>query len=275
MYLGVLDRAEVYVLDKLGGRVAAHIPTAVGGRVWTPVTAMGKSLLAWLAPEDVDAIVAEVPARVLRRRDLAHHDLHAELNRVRMRRGLARDRGEAFADLGSVAAAIRGPRGRWPRSGSSPRSTPRSTGSSRSSSMPRSRSRASSSPACGARAPARSSPSTDLRLPQRLLDLADRIDALPDGPEVDNLIEEAEALQSSITTTMRFVLEQRSRERVAATRAAAFEALGIAEGADLSEAQASAVGLRMVLDQIVSPESVTLASWRRSTPRRTLRTCWP
>ena len=94
---------------------------------------------------------------------------------------------------------------------------------------------------------------------QRLLDLADQIDALPDGPEVDNLIEEAEAIQSSITTTMRFVLEQRSRERVAATRAAAFQSLGIAEGADLSEAQASAIGLRMVLDQIVSPESVTLA----------------
>ncbi len=46
---------------------------------------------------------------------------------------------------------------------------------------------------------------------QRLLDLADEIDALPDGPEVDALIEEAEALQSSITTTMRFVLEQLSR----------------------------------------------------------------
>ncbi len=52
--------------------------------------------------------------------------------------------------------------------------------------------------------------------------------------------------------------QQRSRERVAATRAAAFEELGIAEGSDLSEAQASAVGLRMMLDQIVSPESVTL-----------------
>ena len=97
---------------------------------------------------------------------------------------------------------------------------------------------------------------------QRLLDLADQNDALPDGPEVDALIEEAEALQSALVTRQTFVLEQRSRERRAETAKAALEAVGTDPDADdgkRTRTQALQIGIRVLLDQIVEPQGVTLA----------------
>lgn len=111
VHLGVLDGAEVYVLDKMGGRGAASVPTRVGGRLWAPSTAIGKAMLAWLSPEDVDDLVEQTPTASACRRGVQLEEFHAELNRIRMRRGLAHDRGEAFAGMHSVAAAIRGPEG--------------------------------------------------------------------------------------------------------------------------------------------------------------------
>lgn len=103
-HLAVLDGSDIYVLDKIGGRAALGVPTRVGGRYPASATALGKAMLAWLTPEDVDELIGAGP-----------HGLsaafHAELNKVRMRRGLATERGQTHPQYACVAAAIRGREG--------------------------------------------------------------------------------------------------------------------------------------------------------------------
>lgn len=55
VHLAVLDGDDVVYLDKIGGRLAAHVPTRVGGRLRASHTALGKALLAFdggTEPED-------------------------------------------------------------------------------------------------------------------------------------------------------------------------------------------------------------------------------
>src|SRR5690606_32807852 len=56
VHLSVLDGGEIIYLDKVGGRLAADLPSRVGGRAPAYSTAGGKSMLAWLDPERVDAL---------------------------------------------------------------------------------------------------------------------------------------------------------------------------------------------------------------------------
>lgn len=111
VHLAVLDGAEVHYLDKVGGRFAAAVPSRVGGRAPAHSTALGKAMLAWLEPEDVEARAAGLTGRLTRRTIADLGTLHQELNRVRRRHGLAFERGECFPDIACVAAAVRGPEG--------------------------------------------------------------------------------------------------------------------------------------------------------------------
>lgn len=108
VHLAVLDDGEVSYLDKMGGRFAGAVPSRVGGRAPAHSTALGKAMLAWLEPETIDEIVGDALDRSTRRTigDLA--TLHQELHRIRGRGGLAFERGECFADISCVAAAVRG-----------------------------------------------------------------------------------------------------------------------------------------------------------------------
>ncbi|WP_443073282.1 IclR family transcriptional regulator [Streptomyces sp. NBC_01451] len=111
VHLAVLDGPEIYYLDKVGGRAAFDIPSKVGGRAVAHCTGLGKAMLAWLSPEEIDARYAHL---IERRTDhsIGHLDhLHSELRTVRRRNGLAIDRGECFPDLGCVGLALRGPEG--------------------------------------------------------------------------------------------------------------------------------------------------------------------
>lgn len=47
VHLAVLDGDDVVYLDKIGGRLAAQVPTRVGGRLPADRTALGKALLAY------------------------------------------------------------------------------------------------------------------------------------------------------------------------------------------------------------------------------------
>lgn len=47
VHLAVLDGDDVVYLDKIGGRLAAHVPTRVGRRLPASQTALGKALLAF------------------------------------------------------------------------------------------------------------------------------------------------------------------------------------------------------------------------------------
>lgn len=111
VHLGVLSGSRVRYLDKLGGRFATTVPSRVGGTAPAHCTGLGKALLAWLAPEQVDELVGDqLPARTPA--TISELDvLHSELGRIRARGGLALERGECFPDIACVAAAIRGPRG--------------------------------------------------------------------------------------------------------------------------------------------------------------------
>ncbi|WP_230420826.1 IclR family transcriptional regulator [Actinomadura soli] len=110
-HLAVLDGPEVHYLDKLGGRLAASVPSRVGGRAPAHCTALGKAMLAWLEPEQVDALLGPGITRFTDRTIGELGTLHQELHRVRQRRGLAFERGESHPGIACVAAAIRGAEG--------------------------------------------------------------------------------------------------------------------------------------------------------------------
>ncbi|MFD8352271.1 IclR family transcriptional regulator [Streptomyces coelicoflavus] len=111
VHLAVLDGAEVYYLDKVGGRFAATVPSRVGGRAPAHSTALGKAMLAWLEPEAVEARAGESIGRLTQRTICDMGTLHQELDRIRRRHGLAFERGECFPDIACAATAVRGPDG--------------------------------------------------------------------------------------------------------------------------------------------------------------------
>lgn len=108
VHLAVLDGAEVYYLDKIGGPFAASVPSRVGGRAPAHSTALGKSMLAWLAPEEVDRLLHNKIGRMTPRTIIELETMHQELRRIRERKGLAFEREECFPGISCVAAAVRG-----------------------------------------------------------------------------------------------------------------------------------------------------------------------
>jgi DNA-binding IclR family transcriptional regulator len=111
VHLGVLAGADVCYLDKLGGRASVAVPSRVGGTMPAHTTALGKAMLAWIEPEQVDELVGHRLDRRTPNTVATLAALHAELHRIRGRGGLALERGENHPDIGCVAAAIRGPEG--------------------------------------------------------------------------------------------------------------------------------------------------------------------
>ncbi|MEV5835206.1 IclR family transcriptional regulator [Nocardia sp. NPDC052112] len=111
VHLAVLDGAEAYYLDKFGGKAAVQVPSVVGGRVPAHCTAVGKSMLAWLSPEQIDDLYRDVLTKRTAHSIGDLEVLHQELIRIRARRGLAFERGECFQHIACVGAAVRGPKG--------------------------------------------------------------------------------------------------------------------------------------------------------------------
>ena len=61
VHLAVLDGADVVYLDKIGGRLAAHVPTRVGGRLPAAKSALGKAVLAATGRDEPgDALIWEL-----------------------------------------------------------------------------------------------------------------------------------------------------------------------------------------------------------------------
>ncbi|MCL6289145.1 IclR family transcriptional regulator [Streptomyces sp. ID03-2B] len=109
VHLAVLDGAEVYYLDKLGGRSAVTVPSRVGGRAPAHCTALGKAMLARLQPERVDQEHAGLMVRLTARSIGSADQLHRELSAIRVRHGVAIERGEYVPSIGCVATAVPGP----------------------------------------------------------------------------------------------------------------------------------------------------------------------
>ncbi len=110
VHLAVLDGSNIHYLDKLGGPTAVTIPSRVGGRNYAHATALGKSMLAWMDPEDLDELFKDGLPQGTRNTIRDTQSLYAELGRIRRRSGLAYESGESFAGVSCVAAAIRGRR---------------------------------------------------------------------------------------------------------------------------------------------------------------------
>ncbi|EME19420.1 IclR family transcriptional regulator [Rhodococcus qingshengii] len=108
VHLTVLDGPDVVYLDKVGGQFAAAIPSRVGGHAPAHCTAGGKAILAWVAPERVDALFGAVLSRGTENTITDINVLHQELSRIRRRRGVAFEREEAARGVACVAAAVRG-----------------------------------------------------------------------------------------------------------------------------------------------------------------------
>ncbi|MFQ6396209.1 IclR family transcriptional regulator [Nocardia sp. KC 131] len=111
VHLAVLDRTDVYYLDKFGGRATVEVPSRVGGRAPAHCTAVGKAMLAWLPAEGLDTLYRGVLDRRTPRSIGDLGVLHHELSRIRTRNGLAFERGECYPHIACVGAAVRGPDG--------------------------------------------------------------------------------------------------------------------------------------------------------------------
>lgn len=108
VHLTVLDGGDSLYLDKIGGRFATCLPSRVGGHAPAYSTAGGKAILAWLEPEIIDDLYGR-PLRQCTDRTIADPAaLHHELNRIRLRSGLAFDEGESVRGISCVGVAVRG-----------------------------------------------------------------------------------------------------------------------------------------------------------------------
>lgn len=111
VHLAILDGANVYYLDKVGGRSAGKVPSRVGGRVPAHSTALGKSMLAWLEPEEVESRIGGAFGRLTGHTIGDFSTLHQEFNRIRQRNGLTFEYEECCPGIRCVSAAVRGPDG--------------------------------------------------------------------------------------------------------------------------------------------------------------------
>ncbi|WP_082599266.1 MULTISPECIES: IclR family transcriptional regulator [unclassified Nocardioides] len=109
--LGILDFSDVVYLDQFGAGSLPGLPSRVGGRAPAYAVALGKAQLAWVTPEEVDALFEgglrpRTPATIT---DL--FVMHQELRRIRGRHGLTFEKDEYVQGVSGVASAIRGPEG--------------------------------------------------------------------------------------------------------------------------------------------------------------------
>ncbi len=109
VHLAVLEGADVVYMEKVGNRMAAAIPTRVGGRQLAHCTAVGKAMMAFAEPEETAAWDTDdaLPRRT-KYSISTPAQLRNELLKVRSH-GIAFDREESLPGFGCVAAPIGDP----------------------------------------------------------------------------------------------------------------------------------------------------------------------
>ncbi|WP_068268806.1 IclR family transcriptional regulator [Aldersonia kunmingensis] len=104
VHLAILDGTDVVYLEKIAGRMAAAIPTRVGGRHPAHCTAVGRAILAF----SDDSLITDADGHLVSRNTTSgptKAQLRAELNKVRAH-GIAYEREESLPGFGCVAAPI-------------------------------------------------------------------------------------------------------------------------------------------------------------------------
>jgi DNA-binding IclR family transcriptional regulator len=107
VHLAVLDHQHVMYLDKVGGAGATMVGSRVGGLAPAHSTALGKAILAWLEPEQVDSLLSGPLRRLTDNTVTDLTELHGQLALIRRRHGLAFERAETSPGIDCVAVAIR------------------------------------------------------------------------------------------------------------------------------------------------------------------------
>ncbi|WP_433059438.1 IclR family transcriptional regulator [Dactylosporangium sp. CS-033363] len=108
--LGVLDGAQILVVDKITGHRAMPMLSQVGGAIPAYCSALGRAILAYSQPEIIDAVLGgPLPARTPRTLT-SPVAIMRELTTV-PERGWAVDREEGNIGVSCVAAPIFGPLG--------------------------------------------------------------------------------------------------------------------------------------------------------------------
>lgn len=110
--LGVLDRGEVLYLDKVAARHQVAVTgLRVGARLEAHCCGLGKVLLAYATPAQVDGALGDRPLRRFTDRTITDRArLDTELERVRTA-GVAHENGEVVPDVACVAAPVKDPFG--------------------------------------------------------------------------------------------------------------------------------------------------------------------
>ncbi len=104
--LVVLDKAKALYIDRFGRQHTLNIDHSIGSRLPLHCTATGKALLAFLPPDRLQAILAQITwERYTNKTLITPEAFQAELERVR-EQGFATSLGELRPDLGMVAAPI-------------------------------------------------------------------------------------------------------------------------------------------------------------------------
>ena len=104
--LGILDHYEVLYVDRVPVR-DLQLPTRDGGRMPLTCTGIGKALLAYSSPEDIELVLGEPLPRLTEASIDDRAALEAELESIR-RTGVAFDHEEACRGVSCIAAPIRG-----------------------------------------------------------------------------------------------------------------------------------------------------------------------
>ncbi|ONM46668.1 IclR family transcriptional regulator [Nocardia donostiensis] len=105
VHLAVLDGPDVVYLEKIGGRMAAAIPTRVGGRHPAHCTGVGKAILAFSGDGWLDTYGGDLAQRRTKYSIATRAQLSTELDKVRAH-GIAHEREESLTGFGCVAAPI-------------------------------------------------------------------------------------------------------------------------------------------------------------------------
>ena len=107
VHLGILDGSEVIYLHKENVHGAISIDTWAGKRIGVHSTAMGKVLLAWKKPKEIDAILKKVDmVKLTPNTKVTPDDVKASLEDVKQR-GWATDDEENWKMVRCVAAPVR------------------------------------------------------------------------------------------------------------------------------------------------------------------------
>ncbi|TIC81760.1 IclR family transcriptional regulator [Nocardioides sp. GY 10127] len=111
VHLAVLDGYEVVYLEIVRAEDGPVMPSRVGGRLPAWATAVGKSLLATMTVDEVDALLPDELTPVGPSTITDRDELHKHLARVR-RNGIALEEQESGRGIVCAASAVVGPDGR-------------------------------------------------------------------------------------------------------------------------------------------------------------------